>query len=155
VSGYGGQPPSGWQDPYGSYGQQQPQQQPPSGWQDPYGSYGQQPPQQQAPSGWQDPYGYGYGYGPPGVPPGGGGNGSAVAALVVSIVEVVLCGGLFAVPGIVLAAIAMGRFKTDPVSARKLTVWAWICAGIAPVISIILIVLYLVYIDNSTPTTTY
>jgi hypothetical protein len=135
VSGYGGQSPSGWQDPYDSYGQQ--------------------PPQQQAPGGWQDPYGYGYGYGPPGVPPGGASSGSATGALVVSIIEVVLCGGIFAVPGIVLAAMAMGRSKTDPESARKLTLWAWICACVAPVIGIALAILYFVYVLRTSSTTTY
>ncbi|MCW2913966.1 MAG: hypothetical protein JWN52_2034 [Actinomycetia bacterium] len=134
MSGYGGQPPSGWQDPYDPYGGQQPQQ---------------------APGGWRDPNGYGYGYGPPGVPPGGTSNGSAIGALVVSIVEVVLCGGIFAVPGIVLAAMAMGRFKTDPESARKLTVWAWICAGIAPLIGIALLIVYFVYLANTSSTSTY
>jgi hypothetical protein len=87
------------------------------------------------------------------VPPGGTGGGSAVAALVVSIIEVVACGGLFAVPGIVLAAIAMGRRRTDPQSARKLTMWAWICAGIAPIIG--LSILYFLYISRSSGPTTY
>jgi hypothetical protein len=122
LSGYGGQPP-GWQDPYGQ-----------SGW-DPQGNYTQ--------PGWQDPYapqqGYGYGYGPPGVPRGSASSGAAIAALVCNIVAVVLCGGIFAIPGIVTAAIAMGRVQTDPESARRLTIWSWVILGISIVLAIVLI----------------
>jgi hypothetical protein len=89
------------------------------------------------------------------VPQRSTGSGSATGALVVSIIEVVLCGGLFAVPGIVLAAMAMSRSTTDPESARKLTLWAWICAGIAPVIGIALGIVYFVYVLNTSSTSTY
>ena len=104
MSGYGGQPP-GWQDPYGQ-----------SGW-DPQGQYAHQ-------QGWQDPYA-GYGYGPPGVPQNQASNGSAIAALVCNIALFMLCASLLAIPGIVTAAVAMGRVQTDPQSARRLTAWSW------------------------------
>lgn len=120
MSGYGGQP-SGWQDPYGQPGGQ-------SGW-DPQGNY--------APRGWQDPYAQqGYGYGPPGVPRAPASNGAAIAALVCNIVAVAFCGGIFAIPGIITAAIALGRVQTDPESARRLTIWSWVILGISIVLAI-------------------
>jgi hypothetical protein len=119
LSGYGGQP-SGWQDPYGQ-----------SGW-DPQGYYAQQ--------GWQDPYAQqGYGYGPPGLPQQPASNGSAIAALVCNIVLFVACASIFAIPGIVTAALAMGRVQTNPESARRLTVWSWVLFGVVIVIGIALI----------------
>jgi hypothetical protein len=116
VSGYGGRPPSGWQDPYDQYGQQ-----PQSGWQDPYG----------------------YGYGPPGVPPVGASNGSAIGALICNIVLSLTCCGLLAIPGIVMAALAMGRVNSDPASARGLTMWSWIIFAINLVIVVAGVIVYL------------
>lgn len=123
MSGYGGSPPPGWQDPYGGS----------QGWGgDPYG---------------QDPYGGGYnpgyGYGPPGVPVTPANNGSAIAALVANIVGVVLCCGILSIPGVVTSAIAMGRVQTDPESARKLTMWSWVLFGLSFVLGIVIIVIYI------------
>jgi hypothetical protein len=151
MSGYGGRPP-GWQDPYDPYQQQPPPQghpgQPP-GWQDPYGG---------APPGYQYGYGYGYGYGPPGMPGPPRSNGSTIGALVCNIVACVLslfcCFGLLpSIPGIILAGIAMGRTQTDPESARKLTMWAWICFGLTIVVTVGLIVTAIAL--GHSPQTTY
>jgi hypothetical protein len=121
----GGRAYPGWQDPNGP--------------QDPYGPY-----QRQDPYG-PPPYQYPYGYGPPTWPPAQptASNGAAVAALVVCIVEVIALGGIFAIPGIICSAIAMGKVQTDPSAARKLTMWAWISAAIAPVIAILLFIFIL------------
>lgn len=115
--------PSAWQDPNGPRDADEPQ--------DPYAS----PP----------PYQYDYGSGPPSglpsqPPPS---NGATVAALVVCIVEVVLLGGIVAIPGIVCAAVAMGKVHTDPAAAKKLTIWAWVSAAVAPIVAVILFVLVL------------
>jgi hypothetical protein len=152
MSGYGGRPP-GWQDPYDPYQQQPPPQghpgQPP-GWQDPYGG---------APPGYQyGGYGYGYGYGPPGMPGPPRSNGSTIGALVCNVVACVLslfcCFGLLpSIPGIILAGIAMGRTQTDPESARKLTMWAWICFGLTIVVTVGLIVTAIAL--GRSPQTTY
>ncbi|TDD26726.1 hypothetical protein E1287_35955 [Actinomadura sp. KC06] len=128
MSGYGGGPPSGWEDPYGGGSQ---------GW-DPGGAYG---PQYGAGQGYPPP-GYGYGYGPPGVPHRAPSNGSTIAALVCNSIAVVLCCNIVAIPGIITAAIALGRNNTDPRSARKLTIWSWSLFAAGVVIGIILIVIY-------------
>jgi hypothetical protein len=90
------------QDPYGQpYG-------PPAGGYGPYGGY--------------EPYGpYGH--------PRPASNGSAVAALVCNILLIFCCMPL-SIPGIVLSALALGKINHEPDSARKLTIWAWICFGI-------------------------
>jgi len=120
VSGYGGSPPPGWQDPYGGS----------QGWGgDPYAA---------------DPYAAGYGYGPPGMPTKPPNNGSTVAALVCNIVSVVLCCGVLSIPGVVTSAIAMGRMHSDPESARRLTTWSWVLFGISVVLGLIVIVIYVV-----------
>ncbi|XRQ11233.1 DUF4190 domain-containing protein [Actinomadura welshii] len=128
MSGYGGSPPPGWQDPYGGS----------QGWGEPYGSdpYGGGP----------DPYGgaYGYGYGPPGMPTKPPSNASTIAALVCNIVCVAMCCGIVSIPGVVTSAIALGRVQSDPESARKLTMWSWILFGVSLVLGIILIIIYIV-----------
>ncbi|MGP4026515.1 hypothetical protein [Actinomadura sp. 3N407] len=123
MSGYGGSPPPGWQDPYGGS----------QGWSgDPYGG---------------TPYGPrgghpGYGYGPPGVPTRPRNNGSTTAALVCNIIGVLLCCGVLSIPGVITAAIAMGRVDSDPESARKLTVWSWVLFGVSIFLGIIIAIIY-------------
>lgn len=126
MSGYGGSPPPGWQDPYGGGG-------------DPYG----QGPYGYGPGGAP---GYGYGYGPPGVPVKRASNGSTIAALVCNIAGVLLCCGVLSIPGAIVAAIAMSRVDTDPESARKLTVWAWVLFALSIVLGIVIFIIYLVVV---------
>jgi hypothetical protein len=145
-----------WRDAYGQYGrqgpyeEQEPQDSPPPGWgpdpygqtpyapgpypQDPYaqGQYAQGPyaqgPYAQGPYP-QDPYGqYSYaGYGPAGAPRSGN-SGATVAALVANIIAAVLCcSGIAWIPGIITSAIALNRVNTDPESARRMTIAAWVC----------------------------
>ncbi|MEO5877284.1 MAG: DUF4190 domain-containing protein [Streptosporangiaceae bacterium] len=116
-----GHPPN---DPYG--------QQDPYGWMQPQNQPGGLPYQQQP---YQHLYGP-YGYQQP------ASNGSAVAALICNILLVFCC--LLGVPGIVLAALAMGKVTTEPDAARKLTMWSWICFGAAFVVGVLLVVLYVV-----------
>ncbi|HEY7484509.1 MAG TPA: hypothetical protein VH912_08600 [Streptosporangiaceae bacterium] len=142
MSGYGGQSPSGWQDPYGRqpygqpygqdpyrqmpYGQQQP------GWQDPY-----------AQQGWQDPYGWGaLGVGPQAP----ASNGAAVGAIICNCVGLVLtCGiGIAWLPGLILGGMAVNRIDSDPATARNLTRGSWICFGLNFVIAVFIgVVVYL------------
>jgi hypothetical protein len=159
-----------WRDPYGRYGQgQSPYDQEPSDdvpyGQSPYGHdpYGQAPygqsPYGQAPYGPppygqypQDPYGqyYSYGaYGPGGVPRNAG-NGAAVAALVANIVCAVLCcAGLLWIPGVITAGVAMNRVNTDPESARKLTVAAWVCFAANILLAVGVVIVFGVLGDRS------
>jgi hypothetical protein len=152
---------SDWRDAYGQYGQPyEPQDSPPPGYgNDPYGqqgSYAQDPYGQSAygqnPYG-QDPYGqYNYGAYPGAVPRN---NGLTIAALVANIASAVLCCGigLTWIPGVILAAVALNRNSTDPESARKLTIGAWVCFAVDVVLTVAaLIVIGLVGDHNSTTT---
>ncbi|MEW2356315.1 hypothetical protein [Spirillospora sp. NPDC029432] len=118
----------GWNDPYNQ------------GWNDPnqgYGGYGGQGP--------------GYGYGPPGVPnSGGGAPGSTIAALVCTSVATAMCCNILAIPGIVTSAMALNRHKTDPRSARSLTMWSWVIFGAAMFVYLAAIIVAAV-IDARTP----
>jgi Na+/proline symporter len=111
VSGYGGQSP-GWNDPHGQ-GQ---------GWNDPNAHYNQTP-------------GYGYGYGPPGVPgTPRSASGSTITALVLNCIITAMCCNVFAIPGIVTSVLAMNRSASDPASARRLTAWSWVIFAAAIII---------------------
>ncbi|WP_141578525.1 hypothetical protein [Actinomadura sp. WMMA1423] len=132
MSGYGGSPPSGWEDPYGGGSQ---------GW-DQGGGYGQ--PYGEAYGYTQPGYGNpGYGYGPPGVPHQTASNGSTIAALICNAVAVVMCCNIVAIPGVITAAIALGRFQADPHSARKLTIWSWALFAASLLIGIVLVVVWI------------
>ncbi|TDD70005.1 hypothetical protein [Actinomadura rubrisoli] len=76
-------------------------------------------------------------------------NASAIGALVCNIVAVLLCCNIVAIPGIITAAIAMGRVQTDPPSARKLTIWSWALFGVSVVAGIVFVVVYLYLVVNS------
>lgn len=142
MSGYGGRPPSGWEDPYGGA----------QGWDpgDPYGQqgYGQQGYSQ--PGYGQQGYGQpgygqpGYGYGPPGVPYRAPSNGSTIAALVCNAVAVVMCCNIVAIPGVITAVVGLGRSQTDPESARRLTIWSWALFAASIVIAVIVMIIYIV-----------
>jgi hypothetical protein len=130
MSGYGGQPPSGWQDPYGQYS---------------YGDdpYGQGPYAQQQP-GWPDPYAAGY-IQP--TPPAS--NAAAVGAIIGNCVGLVLvCGiGIAWLPGLILGGMAVGRIESDPRAARSLTRASWICCAANFIIeAVILVAIYVAYV---------
>jgi hypothetical protein len=127
MSGYGGQPPSGWQDPYGQY----------SYGHDPYGHGQGQGPYEQQP--------YGAGYLPPDPPAS---NAAAVGAIVGNCVGLVLiCGiGIAWLPGLILGGMALGRIESDPAAARSLTRASWVCCAVNFIIeAIILVAIYLAY----------
>ncbi|MCA2228046.1 hypothetical protein [Nonomuraea aurantiaca] len=89
----------------------------------PYGApYGQQPPPQHG-------YGYGYGYPPPPRPPEGP-RATAIVALVLNLLSIVGCCNIFAIPGAILAGMALGRSSTQPASAKGLLVWCWTLLGV-------------------------
>lgn len=135
MSGYGGRPPSGWDDPYGGNRQ----------W-DTGGAYGQG-------YGYTQPgYGQpGYGYGPPGVPHRATSNGFTIAALVCNAVAIVMCCNIVAIPGVITAAIALGRVQTDPESARRLTIWSWSLFAASLVIGVALLIVYVLFGIMSEP----
>jgi hypothetical protein len=145
MSGYGGQPPSSWQGPYG----QQPYGQDPYA-QDPYGpqpswhdsNAQQQYAQQQYAQYMQQQYAQSYGqgeqdvyggmYGPPGIPRQTPSNGAAVAAIIGNCIGLVfICGiGIAWLPGLILGGMAVNKIRSDPESARALTRYSWICCGL-------------------------
>jgi hypothetical protein len=95
----------------------------------PYGApYGQQPPPQHG-------YGYGYGYPPP-PRPSEGPRATAIVALVLNLLAVVACCNILAIPGAVLAGLALGRSSTEPASAKSLLVWSWTLFGVGFVLTI-------------------
>ncbi|MBB6345369.1 hypothetical protein ACWGH8_00040 [Nonomuraea muscovyensis] len=98
----------------------------------PYGApYGEQPPPHHG-------YGQDHGYGPR--PSGQGPQASAIVALVLNLLAVVSCCNLLAVPGSILAGLAMGRAGTEPDKARRLLVWSWVLFGTGFVLTIALFV---------------
>jgi hypothetical protein len=143
MSGYGGQPPPGWQDPYGQnpYGQnpygQNPYAQNPygqqQGWQDPYA-------QQQA---WQDPYAAAGIPGMAPMPAQPASNAAAVGAIIGNCVGLVfICGiGIAWLPGLILGGMAVSRIDSDPEAARSLTRASWICCAANFVIEALIILL--------------
>jgi hypothetical protein len=158
---YGQQPPA--PQPYG----QQPGAAQPYG-QQPYGQqpgaaqpYGQQPGQ---PTG--DPYGaqpygatpygqssgYGssaaytstpqpYAYGPePLSPEAEKARSNAILWTILNGVSIFVCGNLFAIGGVILAALAIGRARDDVQSSRNLTKWSWILFAAGFVLVILLVI---------------
>lgn len=125
-----GYPP---QDPYG----QNPHGQPygPQGGPYDYGSYGPY-----GPYGAYGPYG---GYGPQRP----ASNGAAIAALVCNILLLFCCMPL-SIPGIVMSALALGKINHEPDSARKLTIWAWVCFGIGLVVALCFLALVFAHADS-------
>lgn len=72
-------------------------------------------------------------------------EGSAITALVLSCVQLVLCCGLTAVPGIVLGALAIGE-KQDPERGARLTRNAWLSVWINFGVIGLVIVAYVAFI---------
>jgi hypothetical protein len=125
-------------DPYAKtpYGRA-PYAQDPAAWQDPYGSYAyDQAGYQVAPPGYGTP---GIGYGPPGFGRPQPRTGPAIAALICNVLASITCYGFLAVPGIVTAAIAIGKAQTNPAAARKLTIWSWCIFAAGIVIGLLLV----------------
>ena len=92
----------------------------------PYGApYGQQPPPH---------HGYGYGYPPP-PRPSEGPRATAIVALVLNLLAVVSCCNILAIPGAILAGLALGRSSTEPVKAKSLLLWSWILFGVGFVLT--------------------
>ncbi|MDN3359926.1 hypothetical protein [Actinomadura sp. DC4] len=134
-----------WRDAYGDYGQGARGQQPPYA-QDPYaqGGWTQDPYGQQYAQYGQQQYGqYDYsGYGPPGAMRPAA-TGATVAALVANIVTAVLCCmGVAWIPGVILAGIALSRAGTDPESARRLTVGAWVCFALDILLAVGVVIVF-------------
>ena len=73
-------------------------------------------------------------------------NTSALVLTIVSGVSVLFCGGLLAIPSVVLGVLGLVRQNSDPVSSRKMTRWGWWAFGIGIVLSIILIVAFFAFV---------
>lgn len=89
----------------------------------PYGApYGQQPPPN---------YGDGYGYPPPPKQPNADGpRANAIVALVLNLMATMACCNLLAIPGAILAGLALGKVSTEPESAKRMLVWSWTLFGL-------------------------
>lgn len=139
MSTHGGQQPSGWENPYGGTNEWGGEYPPPG-----YIPGGYAPPGYYAPG--YHPPGYpaapGYAYGPPGNPSAPASTGSATAALVCNIVVAVMLCNVLAIPGIVTSALALGRVRTNPRSARTLTIWSWVLFGASLLIGLIFMILF-------------
>lgn len=149
------------QDPYSPY--DEPQDTPPPGYQahgpyaqDPYG-YGQDPYGQDPYAYAQDPYAqYDHAaYGAPPVPVRTGTPGATVAALIANIASAIFCCGIGIawIPGVVLSAIALSKHSTDPYTARKLTIGAWICFALDLVLTVVGFMLIGMFGDSHSGTT--
>lgn len=83
------------------------------------------------PPGWPDPYGREQGWNDSGARrPGYSGSGATasgwtISALICNVLAVLLVCNVLAVPGIITAAVAIGRSSSHPDSARRLTTWSW------------------------------
>jgi hypothetical protein len=141
MSGYGGRPPSEWQDPYGqsSYGHN-PYGPNPAG-QDPYRPYGQDPYA-------QDPYGPQPTRQDPWALPESrpASNAAAVAAIVGNSVGLLfVCGiGIAWLPGLILGGVAVNKIQSNPAAARSLTRYSWICCGLNFLIEAMIFVVWYV-----------
>ncbi|WP_414936283.1 DUF4190 domain-containing protein [Amycolatopsis sp. cmx-11-51] len=100
----------------------------------PQDPYGQQPPYGQP---YQQP---GYGYGPPQPPQE---QGLAIAALVVSIVSLVVCSGLPSLIGVIMGHIAHSKAKRGEAGGQGMALAAIIIGyiGVAIIVGIVLVVL--------------
>ncbi|NUW37448.1 hypothetical protein HTZ77_39530 [Nonomuraea sp. SMC257] len=91
----------------------------------PYEPYG-------APYGERPPPGHGHGYGPsygPPQPPRGGVSAAALVALVLNLLAIVGCCNVLAIPGSILAGLAL-RAETLPKTRRDLLTWSWVLYGL-------------------------
>ncbi|MED7929363.1 hypothetical protein SMD20_34325 [Nonomuraea sp. LP-02] len=102
-------------------------QQDPPGY--PYQPYG-------APYGEQSPPGYGYGYGYPPPPRDEGPNANAIVSLVLNLLSLVSCCNVLALPGAILAGLALSRASSDPRAARSMVMWSWVLFGLGFVLMI-------------------
>ncbi|MFI6793854.1 hypothetical protein ACIBG4_41630 [Nonomuraea sp. NPDC050383] len=118
----------------------------------PYEPYGQHPPYEPygGPYGQQPPPGYGPGpyYGPP-PPRSGGVNAAALVALILNLLSIVSCCNILAIPGSILAGLAL-RADTPPHRARGMLAWSWTLFGLGFVLAVGVFVLLGVngYLDD-------
>lgn len=150
----GGYGQSGPQQP-GGYGQQ------PGGYDPNQGAYGQSGPQQ--------PGGYGQGYGTGGgggYGTGGGGYGGQPGGqppqnyLVWTILSLICCGGVLAIPAIVFATQvnskwAAGDYAGAEDSSRKAKMWLFIAVGVAAVIYVIVGIFYVIALASASSYSSY
>jgi hypothetical protein len=101
-------------------------QQDPSGY--PYQPYGE-------PYGTQPPPHYGYGYGRP-PRRDQGPQATAIVAIVLNFLSLTSCLNVLGLPGGILAAVALGRVRDRPGSARTLLMWSWILFGLGLVLNV-------------------
>lgn len=91
---------------------------------DPAGGYPYQP--YGAPYGQQPPPGYGYDYGRPPPPRSDGPKANAIVALILNLLAIVSCCNVLAIPGAVLAGVALNKAPFEPQRARAMLVWSWV-----------------------------
>ena len=128
---------------------------PPQDWnpQLPPGNYpvpGSQPPPAYPPPGYPAPGGYP----PPGYPPRAGTNGMAIGSLVCSVAGLA-CYGIPSIVGIVLGVVAMNQIKQTGQEGRGMALAGVIVGGVAVVLWIIGIILYVIFIVYALNSSSY
>lgn len=89
---------------------------------------------------WGSWYGSDPGYLPPWTmppPPDQSIQNNAIGALTVSIVTAMCCCNTFGILGAALSGIALGIWRTQPATARKLNVWAWVVTVVGLVVAVL------------------
>jgi hypothetical protein len=87
------------------------------------------------------PYGaqpaYPYGGAPSPYAGRGGTNGSALTLVIVSVVLVLFCGGLFLIPAAVLGAVGLAKQSSDPAGAARMARYGWIAFAVGVVATLV------------------
>ncbi len=75
-------------------------------------------------------------------------NGSAIGLTIVSGLAFLSCIGLLALPSLIIGIIALTKNATDPAGSRKLTKTGWIVLAACMAITVVLAILYFVFVGG-------
>ncbi|GAB3213800.1 hypothetical protein ACQEU5_22170 [Marinactinospora thermotolerans] len=71
-----------------------------------------------------------------------------IASLILNILG--LCGcWMLSIIGLVLSIIALAQSGSQPETARKLTLWSWICFGAGVALFVLFVLIYIVALGGS------
>ncbi|MFI6602288.1 hypothetical protein ACIBHX_39065 [Nonomuraea sp. NPDC050536] len=85
------------------------------------------------PYGNQPPPSWGH---PPPRPEADKARANAIVALVLNCLAIPSCCNLLAIPGAIMAGLALGRVNNDTAGARRMLVWSWVLFGLGFAVSI-------------------
>ncbi|WP_214326458.1 hypothetical protein [Nonomuraea sediminis] len=85
------------------------------------------------PYGQQPPPGWGH---PPPHQEADKARATAIVALVLNCLAIPSCCNILAIPGAILAGLALGRANGDAAGARRLLVWSWVLFGVGFAVSL-------------------